>query len=149
MLRSYADFMAAGAPCVQAKKLNADGVQEIENLKLAHPHLADDIRDQTLCIEDAHVFSLEPKKSKQIRVLSWNMEQWLQHIRHREYYTDVYMPSIYRAVRDVPAITQLGMYNENALSCTYLKMFVTCFKFRHQCAKSVSLIYSIRHVGDK
>lgn len=149
MLRSYADFMAAGAPYVQAKKLNADVVQETENLKLAHPHLADDIRDQTLCIEDAHVSSLEPKKSKQITLLSWNMEQWLWHIRHREYYTDVYMPSICRAVREVPAITQLGMCNENALSCTYFKMFVTCFKFRHQFAKSVSLIYSFRYVEDK
>ena len=148
MLRSYADFMAAGAPYVQAKKLNADAVQEIENFKLAHPHLADDIRDQTLCIEDAHVSSLEPKKSKQITLLSWNMEQWFG-TSDTEYYTDVYMRSICRAVREVPAITQLGMYNENALSCTYFKMFVTCFKFRHQFAKSVSLIYSFRHVGDK
>jgi hypothetical protein len=90
MLRSYADFMAAGAPYVQAKKLNADAVQEIENLKLAHPHLADDIRDQTLCIEGAHVSSLEPKKSKQITLLSWNMEPWLWHIRHRILYRRVH-----------------------------------------------------------
>lgn len=120
MLRGYADFIAAGSSYVQAKKLNAGAVQETENLKLPHPHLAVDVTDQTLFIEQAHVSSLEPKKSKQITLLSWNMEQWLGHIRHGEYYTEVYMPSICLAVREVPAITQLGMYKENALSCVYL-----------------------------
>jgi hypothetical protein len=116
MLRGYADFMAAGTSYVQAKKLNAGAVQETENLKLPHPHLAVDVIDQTLFIEQAHVSSLEPKKSKKITLLSWN----IGHIRHGEYYTVVYMPSICLAVSEVPAITQIGMYKENALSCIYL-----------------------------
>jgi hypothetical protein len=58
--------MAARGSYVQAKKLNADALQEIENLKLPHPHLAADIMDQTLCIEQAKVSLLEPQKSKQI-----------------------------------------------------------------------------------
>jgi hypothetical protein len=58
--------MAARGSYVQAKKLNADALQEIENLKLTHPHLAADVMDQTFCIEQAQVASLEPQKSKQI-----------------------------------------------------------------------------------
>lgn len=120
MLRGYADFMAAGTSYVQAKKLNAGALQETENLKLPHPHLAVDVMDQTLFIEQAHVSSLEPKKSKQINLLSWNMEHWLGHIRHGEYYTPVYVPSICLAVREVSAFAQLGIYKENTLSCMYL-----------------------------
>lgn len=80
MLRGYADFVAAGTSYVQAKKLNAGAVQETENLKLPHPHLAVDVTDQTLFIEQAHVSSLEPKKSKEITLLSWS----IGHIRHGE-----------------------------------------------------------------
>lgn len=85
MLRGYADFMAAGTSYVQAKKLNTGAVQETENFKLPHPHLAVDVIDQTLFIEQAHVSSLEPKKSKQITLFSWS----IGHIGHREYYTEV------------------------------------------------------------
>jgi hypothetical protein len=99
MLRGYADFIAAGTSYAPAKKLNAGALQETEKLKLPHPHLAVDVMDQTLFIEQAHVSSLEPKKSKQINFLSCNMEQWLGHIRHGEYYTEVYMPSICFEVR--------------------------------------------------
>jgi len=73
MLRGYADFIAAGSSYVQAKKLNAGAVQETENLKLPHPHLAVDVTDQTLFIEQAQVSSLMPEKSKHITLLSWNM----------------------------------------------------------------------------
>jgi hypothetical protein len=69
MLRGYADFMAAGTSYVQAKKLNAGAVQETENMKLPHPHLAADVTDQTLFIEQAHVSSLEAKKGKQINFM--------------------------------------------------------------------------------
>lgn len=116
MLRGYADFMAAGTSYVQAKKLNAGAVQETENLKLPHPHLAVDVTDQTLFIEQAHVSSLEPKKSKQITLLFRN----IGYNRHGEYHTEVYMPSICLAIRELSAITQLDMYKENALSCIYL-----------------------------
>jgi hypothetical protein len=115
-LRGYADFVAAGMSYVRAKELHTDAVQETENLKLLHPYLAVNVTDQILFIEQAHVSSLEPKTSKQITLLSWN----IGHIRHGEYYTEVYMPSIFLAVREVPAITHLGMYKENALSCIYL-----------------------------
>jgi hypothetical protein len=117
MLRGYADFMAAGTSYAPAKKLNAGALQETENLKLPHPHLAVDVVDQTLYIEQAHVSSLEPKTSQQINFLSWNMEQWLGHIRHREYHTEVHMPFISLAAGEVPAFTQLGTYKENAVSC--------------------------------
>jgi len=75
MLRGYADFIAAGSSYVEAKKLNAGAVQETEKLKLPHPHLAVDVTDQTLFIEQASVSSLVQKKSKHITLLSWNMEQ--------------------------------------------------------------------------
>jgi hypothetical protein len=120
MLRSYADFLAARSSYVQAKKLNADALQEIETLKLTHPHLAADVMGQTLCIEQAQVSSLESKKSKQTTVLFWHMEQWLWYSRHRYSSTDVYVPFVCCAVREVPAITQLGMYKENALCCIYI-----------------------------
>jgi hypothetical protein len=69
MLRGYADFIAAGSSYVEAKKLNAGAVQETEKLKLPHPHLAVDVTDQTLFIEQASVSSLVQKKNKEERTL--------------------------------------------------------------------------------
>lgn len=68
--RGYADFMAASSSYVQALKLNTEALQDVGKLKLAHPHLAADVMDQTLCIEQAKASSVEPKKSKQISLFS-------------------------------------------------------------------------------
>jgi hypothetical protein len=62
--RSYADFLAAGSSYAQAWKLNAEALQEVEKLKLEHPHLAVDVMDQTFCIEQAQVSASEPNKCK-------------------------------------------------------------------------------------
>jgi len=131
ILRGYADFMTEGTSYVQAKKLNSGAVQETEHLKLPHPHLAIDVIHQTLFIEQAHVSSLEPKKSKQITLLYWN----IGHIRHGEYYTEMYIPSICLAIREVPAITQLGMHKENALH-TSLNV---CHLFQIQTSVSLNI----------
>lgn len=64
MTRGYADFMAASGSYVQAMKLNADALQEVEKLKLTHLHLAADVMDLAFCIEQAQASSLETKRSK-------------------------------------------------------------------------------------
>lgn len=64
MARGYADFLAASSSYAQAWKLNAEALQEVEKLKLAYPHLAADVMDQTFCIEQAQASASEPKKCK-------------------------------------------------------------------------------------
>ncbi|PNF23528.1 hypothetical protein B7P43_G05592 [Cryptotermes secundus] len=63
--RGYADFLAASSSYTQAWKLNAEALQEVETLKLAHPHLAVDVMDQAFCIEQAQASASEPKKYKE------------------------------------------------------------------------------------
>jgi hypothetical protein len=62
--KGYADFLAASGFYVQALKLNADALQEVEKLKLTHLHVAADVMDQAFCIEQAQASSLVTKKSK-------------------------------------------------------------------------------------
>jgi hypothetical protein len=62
--RGYADFLAACNCYTQAWKLNAKALQEMEKLKLAHPHLATDVMDQTFCIEQSQNSTSEPNKCK-------------------------------------------------------------------------------------
>lgn len=64
MARGYADFLAASSSYIKARKLNAKALHEVEELKLAHPHLAADVMDQTFCIEQSQDSTTEPKKCK-------------------------------------------------------------------------------------
>jgi hypothetical protein len=64
--RGYADFIAASGSYVQALKLNADALREVEKLKLTHLHLAADVMDQAFCIQQAQASSSEKKRSKGI-----------------------------------------------------------------------------------
>jgi hypothetical protein len=62
--RGYADFLAASSLYTQARTLNAKALHEVEELKLAHPHLAADVMDQTFCIEQSQDSTSKPKKCK-------------------------------------------------------------------------------------